>query len=61
MDLNKVTDIEIDGIDRNDHPDYCDAYIANAKYDGIEMTEEQLDEVNEYSDFVYAKVWEHLH
>jgi hypothetical protein len=30
LDYNKVHDIEIDGVDTNDYPDFCDAYISSA-------------------------------
>ena len=53
LDYNKITNIEFDGIDHRDYPDYCDAYIASADYDGVEMTEEQLQLLNEDSMFVY--------
>tara|TARA_R110000796_G_C14255403_1_gene399181 strand:+ start:319 stop:504 length:186 start_codon:yes stop_codon:yes gene_type:complete len=53
MDYEKITNIEIDGIDTNDYPDFCDAFISSAYYDGVEMTDNQLDEINEDSDFVY--------
>ena len=35
IDLNKITDIEFDGIDHKDAPDYCDSYIIKAS---IEIT-----------------------
>lgn len=60
MDYNKITNIEFDGIDRNDHPDYCDAYIVAAEYDGVPMTEEQLDEINEDRMFVHERLMTHL-
>ena len=44
MDLTKVDDIEFDGIDHKDYPDYSDAYISSASYNGEDMTEEQLEE-----------------
>jgi hypothetical protein len=53
LDYSKITNIEFDGINHKDYPDYCDAYIANADYDGVEMTEEQLQLLNEDSMFVY--------
>lgn len=38
-----VNDIEIDGIDTRDYPDFCDAYVSAAWYeDGTELTEEEL-------------------
>ena len=30
IDVTKLCDIEVDGIDRKDHPDYCDAYLSDA-------------------------------
>jgi len=61
LDLTKIDNIEFDGIDHNDYPDYCDAYITSADYDGIPMSDEQLDELNENSDFVYEKLMDYLH
>ncbi len=60
MDYKLIENIEIDGIDTKDYPDFCDAFIASADYDGKEMTEEQLDELNEDSEFVYECVQNHL-
>jgi hypothetical protein len=61
MDYTKITNIEFDGIDHKDHPDYCDAHIIRAEYKGVEMTEFEIDEVNENRDFVYEKLMDHLH
>lgn len=47
MKLEDLTNIKLDGIDHNDHPDYCDAYISFAKLNGVELTEEQYDKANE--------------
>ena len=52
----KIDNIEIDGIDMHDYPDFVDAYILSADYDGKEMTEDQLDEINDDRDFVYSKI-----
>ena len=60
MDYSKIDNVEIEGIDTNDYPDFCDAYIASADYDGVPMTDEQLDEVNDNLDFVYDCVQNHL-
>ena len=60
MDYSKIDNVEIDGIDTNDYPDFCDAYIVSADYNGVPMTDEQLDEVNDNSDFVYDCVQNHL-
>lgn len=58
MDYSKITNVEIEGIDFRDYPDFCDAYIVSADYDGVPMTQEQLDEINEDSQYVYDSVME---
>lgn len=55
MDYTKIHNVDVDGIDTNDYPDFCDAFIAFAFYDGKVMTEDQLDELNNDSEFVYEK------
>ena len=60
MNYKLIDNIEVDGIDTADYPDFCDAFIAYAEYDGREMTDEQLDEINDDSDFVYECVQNNL-
>lgn len=57
----RIEDVIVSGIDMNDYPDFCDAFIESAKLNGREMSEEELDELNDDKDFVYEKVWEQLH
>lgn len=61
MDYTKIDNINIEGIDYKDAPDYCDAFISSADYNGIPMTDEQLDELNENSEFVHDIVYNHLY
>ena len=61
MDVSKITNVEVDGIDFNDYPDFCDAYILSAEINGVKMTEEELDELNEDSEFVHEKVYAQLY
>jgi hypothetical protein len=61
IDLSQVEGVEIDGINPRDYPDFCDAFILEATYKGREMTDEELEALNEDSDFVYDKVMEHLY
>jgi len=59
LDLTKVDNIEFD-YDTNDYPDFSDACITSADYDGNQMTDEQLDELNQDSDFVHEKLINYL-
>jgi len=61
IDLSQVEDIEIDGINPLDYPDFCDAFIIDATYKGRQMTHDELEALNEDSDFVYEKVMEELY
>jgi hypothetical protein len=60
MDYKKIDNIEIDGIDTKDYPDFCDAYISSADYNGVPMTDKQLDELNEDGDYVYGHIMDYL-
>jgi len=42
FDFKKLEDIEIDGINPKDYPDFCDAFIESASYEGRKLTEEEL-------------------
>lgn len=52
--IDVLDDIEIDDIDMNDYPDFCDAYISSATYKGVELTDDQLDELNDLDE---ARSW----
>ena len=56
LDYTKINNIEVEDIDMRDYPDFCDAFISNADYNGVPMTEEQLQELNEDFDFVHEAV-----
>jgi len=60
MDYKLIDNIEVEGIDYKDYPDFCDAFISSADYNGKPMTDEQLEELNEDIDFVYDCVKNHL-
>lgn len=61
FDHSKIYDIEVEGIDFNDAPDFSDAYISSARYYSRPMTEQELEELNEDRDFVYSKVQETIY
>lgn len=61
----KYIDIELDGINTNDYPDFCDAFISSANVlldngEIIEATEKELDELNQDSSYVYDLVIERV-
>jgi len=53
MELDKISNIELGGIDHDDYPDFCNAFIESAEYDGVELTDAELEELNCNRDFVY--------
>jgi hypothetical protein len=61
----EVSDFEVDGIDTNDYPDFCDAYIESASVlendEWREATDDELDELNNDSDLVYEQVENYLY
>lgn len=65
MKVVEFVDIEIDGINHGDAPDYCDTYIASATAvleDGSmrDATEEELIDLNSDSELVYDLIIKRL-
>lgn len=61
IDFKLISDVELDGIDTNDYPDFVDAYIVNAYYKGKPMSEKMIDEINDlHFDFVSECVYNEL-
>lgn len=57
IDVKKLDDVQVDGIDFRDYPDFCDAFLVYATYEGRELTEKELDEVQEENpDWFYEQV-----
>ena len=59
--IKLIDNVVLSGVDRWDHPDYCDAFIDSADYNGKPMTDEELDELNEDYELVRELVWKNLH
>ncbi len=55
------TDVVFGDVNHWDYPDYCDAFIFSAEYDGRDLCEEELDKVNEDRDLVYELLNDYLH
>ena len=54
----RITDAEVDDIDTKDAPDFCDAFIASARWEdtGELLSDPELEELNEDRDLVYDAV-----
>lgn len=57
----QISNIEIDGLDRHDYPDFVDAFIMDAKVDGRQATDEELDQMNDDGEFRYDQVMESVY
>jgi len=59
----KVVDLEVDGVDSRDYPDFCDAYFSSAYYeDGIKLTDDELDRLTDLAgDILWEMAFETLH
>lgn len=53
--FKEFSDVEFDGIDNSDTPDFCDAFVSGGVYKDEDMNEFLLNEINEnyYSDVRY--------
>ena len=56
LDYSKISNISVADINMRDYPDFCDAFIEEADYDGRPMTEAEIELLNEDRDFVYEAV-----
>jgi hypothetical protein len=60
--LDLIKDVEIDDIDMRDYPDFCDAFLVGATYTGRELTEDELEYIQDSNpDWFYDQVWNTLH
>lgn len=57
--IGDITNVEFENIDYSDYPDFCDAYIVSAKLNGVPMTEEQLESLND-SDLRYELLMDYI-
>jgi len=59
----KVIDMEIDGVDPRDYPDFSDAYFTYARYeDGTKLTDDELNQLaDQNGDVLYEMAYDSLH
>jgi len=60
--IDEIEDIQLDGIDTNDYPKFCDAYISYAVWvkTGKELTDKELDILNEDGAYIHELVMDYL-
>jgi hypothetical protein len=59
--MKAIENVQVEGIDFADYPDFCDAFIASAERNGTPLNEEELEELNEDKDFVYECINKQLY
>jgi hypothetical protein len=59
----RIVDLEVDGVDSKDYPDFSDAYFSYACYeDGTELTDEELNELTDsHGDIVNQMAFDSSH
>lgn len=60
IDYLKLDNVVISGVDFEDYPKFCDAYIESADYDGVPLTELELDELSQDGEFVHETLFKQL-
>ena len=61
IDYSKINNVKVGGVDMADYPDFCDAYIESADYGDREMTEEELDILNQDGSFISEEAHKSLY
>jgi hypothetical protein len=59
--IKLIDNVTLGDINHWDYPEYCDAFVDSADYNGKPMTDEELDELNEDAELVYELLWDYLH
>lgn len=59
--LKKLENIEMACVELYDFPDFVDAYVEYAEIDGVELTADQYDGVNEEYEFLQEQAWKSLY
>lgn len=61
MNYEKIDNVQLDDVHTWDYPKFCDAFISYAELDGVEMTEQQLDELNDDYGFLEKEIQKYLY
>ena len=58
LDYSKISNIKFEDVSFKDVPDFCDAFICSADYDGVPMPQELIESLDR--DWVYDKLIDYL-
>ena len=58
INLSQIENMEFEGVDFSDYPDFVDAFLVSAEINGRDLTEEEIDYLNdEHYEFVNESVF----
>lgn len=61
LNIKDVDDLTVEGVDRKDYPDFCDAFFDSGSINGRELTEQELDDLSDkYPEIVNEMAFESL-
>ena len=60
MDKSSISNIELSEVTVGDYPHFENAKIVSANYQGDQMNQKQLEELNKDSQFVYSCIFNQL-
>ncbi len=62
MNYEHLTSVEIEGIDFADAPDFVNAFVVYAEYEGVPLTEAELETLNEdHPALVYEYIIDYIY
>ena len=47
INIEDVTDLEVDGVETDDYPDFSNAFFCSGWYNGRELTDEELNDLGD--------------
>ena len=61
IDIKDVENLEVDGVDFKDYPDFCDAFFCGGDIDGVYLTDDELEYLTDaYPELLNEMAYESL-
>tara|TARA_R100000951_G_scaffold38281_1_gene32501 strand:- start:41 stop:232 length:192 start_codon:yes stop_codon:yes gene_type:complete len=61
LDVRKLENVVMADVLMYDFPDFVDAYVVSASFNGVELTDAQYNEVNEDHSFLQESAYQSLY